>query len=81
MTWAQSHSRILSFLHSNSHWQWGQVFVIVTALHRTILIQDLAATAGGVESGPKKQDMTNYLFSEGYKISVSMAGLLTYPGF
>ncbi len=35
---------------------------------------------GGVESGPMKQDKTNYLFSEGYKICVSMAGLLTYPG-
>jgi len=78
MTWMQSHSMMLSFLHSNSQWQWGQIFVIVTALHRTILLQDFAAWDADGE--PMKRDMTNYLFSEGYKICVSMAGLLTYPG-
>jgi hypothetical protein len=51
---------------------------MVTALHRTILLQNFAA--GDAEGEPVKWDMTNYLFSEGYKICVSMAGLLTYPG-
>jgi hypothetical protein len=69
---------IWSFLHSKLDWQWGQIFVIVTALHRTILLQDFAA--GDTVGEPMKWDMTNYLFSEGDKICVSQAGLLTYPG-
>ena len=68
----------LSFLHSKSHWQWGQIFIIVTALHRTILLQYFAA--GDAVGESMKWEMTNYLFSEGYKICVSQAGLLTYPG-
>jgi hypothetical protein len=60
MTWIQSHSRTLSFLHSNSHWQWGQIFVIVTALHRTLLPDDLAAD--DAIGGPTKCDGTGLPF-------------------
>ncbi len=56
ITFTQSHSMTLSFLHSKSHWQWGQIFVIVTALHRTILLQDLAA--GDAVGESMKWDMT-----------------------
>jgi len=68
MTWTQSHSRTLSFLHSNSHWQWGQIFVIVTALHRTILLQYFAARAVGE---PMKWDIWQTTFSPKAAKSVS----------
>ena len=60
MTCTQSHSRTLSFLHSNSHWQRGQIFVIVTALLRTLLPDDLAAD--DAVSGPMKRDGTGLPF-------------------